>query len=412
MVADIERLVRCESPSDDLAAVARSAEVVARVGAERLGSEAEQVVIDGRTHLRWRFGRTSRVLVLGHHDTVWPVGSLESHPFEVRDGVLRGPGCFDMKAGLVMAFHALGCLASRAAPPVPGSPHSRPHSRPRPHPLDGVTLLVTGDEEPGSPTSRGLIEEEARQCGAVLVLEAAGPGGALKTERKGVSRYEVVVRGRAAHSGLEPERGVNATIEAAHQVLAVAGLGDPAKDTTVTPTRLEAGSTINTVPASARFDVDVRVRDAAEQDRVHAAMGGLRARLAGAVVEVRGGPNRPPLPASASRELFARAERLATGLGIGPLTSVAVGGASDGNFTAGVGTPTLDGLGAVGGGAHADDEHVLVAELPRRTRLLTELIAELLESADTCPPGRTGDRHPVSSDQQRDQNGWNHDRRD
>ncbi|WP_189710345.1 M20 family metallopeptidase [Streptomyces anandii] len=367
LVADIGRLVRCESPSEDLAAIARSAELVADTGARHLGTRPERLVIDGCTHLRWRFGDTPRVLLLGHHDTVWPIGSLARHPFEVREGVLRGPGCFDMKAGLVMAFHALAAL--RGAGGSDG--------------LDGVTLLVTGDEEPGSPTSRELIEDEARRCAAVLVLEAAGPGGALKTERKGVSRYEVLVRGRAAHSGLDPERGVNATVEAAHQVLAVTALGDPALGTAVTPTRLEAGTTVNTVPAAARFDVDVRVRDAAEQHRVDTALRALRPRLPGAVLEIRGGPNRPPLPAAASGDLFELANRLAEGLGIGPLTSAAVGGASDGNLAAGVGTPTLDGLGAVGAGAHADDEHVLVAQLPERTRLLAALVAELLASGGT-----------------------------
>lgn len=353
MIDDIERLVRCESPSDDLDAVARSADLVAEIGTRRLGMTPE--LIDGR-HLRWRFGGDRRVLVLGHHDTVWPIGSLRTHPYGVRDGILRGPGCFDMKAGLAMALHALAAIDGR----------------------DGVTLLVTGDEEVGSPSSRSLIEDEARGCAAALVLEASGPGGALKTERKGVSRYEVVLHGRAAHAGLEPERGVNATVEAAHQIVAVAGLGDPATGTTVTPTRLTSGTTINTVPAQGRFGVDVRVRDAAEQRRVDAAMRSLRPHLDGARIEVFGGPNRPPLPAHASAELFARASRLAAELGLGPFTGLAVGGASDGNFTAGVGTPTLDGLGAVGGGAHADDEHVIVAELPRRTALLTALITELL----------------------------------
>ncbi|MFF4986286.1 M20 family metallopeptidase [Streptosporangium saharense] len=373
MIADIERLVRCESPSDDLAAVARSAEAVAELGARYLGAEAERLVVDGRTHLRWRFGREPRVLLLGHHDTVWPLGSLETHPFEVRDGVLRGPGCFDMKAGLVMAFHALAALDT----------------------LDGVTLLITGDEEPGSPTSRELVEDEARRCAATLVLEAAGPGGALKTERKGVSRYEVLVRGRAAHAGLEPERGVNAAVELAHQVMAVAALGDPALGTTVTPARLEAGTTVNTVPAAARLAIDVRVRHAAEQHRVHTAMRGLRPYLTGAEVEVVGGPNRPPLGITASKDLFERAWRIAEALGVGPLTSVAVGGASDGNLTAGVGVPTLDGLGAVGGGAHADDEHVITAELPGRTRLLTALTAELLTTANPAFPANRV--HPAGS---------------
>jgi glutamate carboxypeptidase len=357
MLADVERLVRCESPSADLAAVAESAEVVARTGAALLGAEPERLVLEGRTHLRWRFGTgPRRVLVLGHHDTVWPVGSLATHPFEVRDGILRGPGCLDMKAGVVMAFRALAALDDR----------------------DGVTLLVTGDEEIGSPSSRGLIEAEARGCLAALVLEAAADGGALKSQRKGVSMYEVLVEGRAAHAGLAPERGISATIEAAHQILAVAGLGDPARGTTVTPTTLQAGTTTNTVAGRGRFAVDVRVPDDAEQQRVDAAMHALRPVLDGARIEVRGGPNRPPMPPETSAGLLAAAVRLAEDLGLGRLTATAVGGASDGNFTAGVGTPTLDGLGAVGGGAHADDEHLLVAELPRRTALVTALVAELL----------------------------------
>ncbi|WP_427893426.1 M20 family metallopeptidase [Kribbella sp. GL6] len=356
LVADIERLVRCESPSADLEAVARSAAGVAELGAERLGAKAESVELDGRTHVRWRFGDRPRVLLLGHHDTVWPLGSLATHPFAVRNGVLTGPGCFDMKSGVAMIFHALAALDD----------------------LDGVTVLITGDEELGSPSSRTLIEDEARGCAAALILEASGPGGALKTARKGVSRYDVQIRGRAAHAGLEPERGVNATIEAAHQVQAVAALA--ARGTTVTPTRLESGTTVNTVPAAAHFEVDVRVWDAAEQDRVDRAMRSLQPHLPGAEVTVAGGPNRPPLARAASMNLYERARRLAEQLGLTPPGELAVGGASDGNFTAGVGTPTLDGLGAVGGGAHADDEHVIVSELPGRTRLLTALISELQAS--------------------------------
>jgi glutamate carboxypeptidase len=365
LLADVARLVRVESPSADLAAVAASADVVARVGAALLGEQPEWIELDGRTHLRWRLGRRPRrVLVLGHHDTVWPIGSLARHPFGVRDGVLRGPGCLDMKAGLVMAFRAVAALDD----------------------ADGVTLLVTGDEELGSPSSRELIEEEARGCRAALVLESADDSGALKTQRKGVSLYEVLLHGRAAHAGLSPEQGVSATIEAAHQVLAVSRLGDPAAGTTVTPTRMESGTTSNTVAASGRFAVDVRVRDAAEQQRVDSAMRVLRPVLDGAGVEVTGGANRPPLSADASAALLERAVRLADRFGLGPVTGTAVGGASDGNFTAGVGTPTLDGLGAVGGGAHADDEHVLVAELPRRTALLAVLLGDLLAEQADGPP--------------------------
>jgi glutamate carboxypeptidase len=369
ILADIEELVRCESPSADLAAVAASADAAARVGARLTGSAPERIVIDGRTHLRWRLGAAQpdgaarsvglpRVLLLAHHDTVWPIGSLATHPFSVADGVLRGPGCFDMKAGLVLALHA---VAER-----------RP---------TGVTLLVTGDEEVGSPTSRELIEAEAAGCRAALVLEASADGGAVKTARKGTSMYRVRALGRAAHAGLEPERGVNATVELARQVLAVAGIADAGRGTTVTPTMLTAGRTRNTVPDDGEFDVDVRVWDDAEQARVDAAMRALTPAVPGARLEVTGGPNRPALPELASAELFGRARELAARLGLPPLEQAAVGGASDGNFTAGAGIPTLDGLGAVGGGAHADHEHVLVAHLPGRAALLAALIDDLLRPA-------------------------------
>jgi glutamate carboxypeptidase len=368
ILADIEALVRCESPSSVPDAVAKSADLVAAVGERHLGTAPELIALDGCPHLRWRFGDgQARVLVLAHHDTVWPLGSLETHPFAVDGGVLRGPGCFDMKAGLVLALHALAVL---------GAP-------------DGVTLLVTGDEELGSPSSRELIEAEAAGCRAALVLEASADGGALKTARKGVSRYEVRAVGRAAHAGLEPERGVNATVELAHQVLRVARLADPAVGTTVTPTALSSGTVANVVPAAGAFAVDVRMWDAAEQARVHAAMSSLRPAVPAAVLQISGGPNRPPLSAASSAGLFARASSLAAGLGLAPLKQASVGGASDGNFTAGVGTPTLDGLGAVGGGAHADHEHVLVEALPGRAALLAALIDELLAGGPHPAGGAT-----------------------
>jgi len=364
ILADIEELVCCESPSADLAAVARSAEVVAAVGSRRLGVAPERVVVDGCTHLRWRFGQgPARVLVLGHHDTVWPLGSLATHPFKVDGGVLRGPGCFDMKSGIVMAMHAIASLGSR----------------------EGVTLLVTGDEEIGSPSSRELIEAEAAGCLAALVLEASAPGGALKTVRKGVSGYRVRVTGKAAHAGLEPHKGINAAVELAHQLLAVTALADPERGTTVTPTLASAGTTVNTVPAAGEFAVDVRARDAAEIARVDMAMHVLQPVLPGAGLEIIGRLNRPPMPAGASAGLFARAQQLAAGLGLRPLTGVEVGGGSDGNFTAGLGVPTLDGLGAVGGGAHADDEHALVDELPGRAALVAALIEDVLGSLGRKP---------------------------
>jgi glutamate carboxypeptidase len=361
LLADIESLVTCESPSADRSAVARSADAVARLGDRLLGASPDVIVLDGHTHLRWRLGvGPRRVLLLGHHDTVWPIGSLATHPFGVTGGLLRGPGCFDMKAGVVMALHATAALIRAGGDPA-------------------VTILMTGDEELGSPGSRSLIEAEAAQCAAALVLEASADGGALKTERKGVSLYQVRAIGRAAHAGLEPERGVNATTELAHQILAVSALADPRWGTTVTPTLLSAGTSTNTVPAAGEVAVDVRVSSESEQRRVDEAMSALRPVLDGSRLEVTGGPNRPPLPGSSSSALFARASELAAELGLGPLSNVAVGGGSDGNFTAGVGTPTLDGLGAVGGGAHADDEHVVVSELPGRTALVAALVADLVE---------------------------------
>ncbi|MER7501824.1 M20 family metallopeptidase [Nonomuraea pusilla] len=353
LVQDLEELVTCESFSSDLEAVARSAEVVAGMGARHLGARPEVLVIDGVTHLRWTFG-TPRVLLLGHHDTVWPIGTLRTHPWSVADGVARGPGVFDMKAGLVQMFHALAGLGS----------------------LDGVTLLVTGDEETGSATSSKLIEDTARGLTATFVTEASADGGALKTARKGTSLYTLEVHGKAAHAGLEPEKGANAGVELAHQILAIAGLG--AGGTTVTPTVLSGGTTFNTVPARATVGVDVRVETLAEQARVDAEMRALRPVVPGTRLEVLGGPNRPPLESRMSAGLYTLAQKLAAELGLAPLTSAAVGGASDGNFTAGVGCPTLDGLGAVGGGAHADHEHVVLAEMPGRTALLRALVEATL----------------------------------
>ncbi|MGW6026757.1 M20 family metallopeptidase [Streptomyces sp. NPDC055099] len=361
MLADLEELVVCESFSSDLTAVARSADVVAAQGTRHLGVPPERIVVDGVTHLRWMFG-TPRVLLLGHHDTVWPMGSLATHPWSVSDGIARGPGIFDMKAGLVQMFHALASLPS----------------------LEGVCVLVTGDEEVGSDASRPLIEEVARQCAATFVLEAAADGGALKTARKGTSAYELVAHGKAAHSGLEPEKGINAAVEAAHLVLALEGLAEEINvgapqdwRTTVVPTVVGAGTTTNTVPAEARVFVDVRVPTLGAQERVDAAMHALKPTVPGARLDVLGGPNRPPLELTSSADLFERAHRLGAQLGLEPLSSAAVGGASDGNFTAGLGCPTLDGLGAVGGGAHADHEHLIVAEMVPRARLLAALVEEV-----------------------------------
>jgi glutamate carboxypeptidase len=307
----------------------------------------ERIEVDGLTHLRWTFG-TPRVLVLGHLDTVWPLGTLERWPFRLDGDTATGPGVFDMKAGVVQALHALTALPS----------------------LDGVCVLLNVDEEIGSPTSRSLILDTVRGCPAALVCEPAA-GAAVKTARKGIAMYDVSVAGRAAHAGLEPHRGVNAGVGLAHAVLALAALGDDAKGTTVTPTALSGGTTTNTVPAAARVAVDVRAAVPEELTRVDEAVRSLRVPVG--TLSVDGGINRPPLDASSSASLFALAQRLSPGL-----QGIAVGGGSDGNFTAGAGVPTLDGLGAVGDGAHAEGEHVLVPQMEPRAELLAALLKELL----------------------------------
>jgi len=357
MLEDLATLVNVESPSRDLDALGKSAAALSDVIEARLGTRPAIIDTAAGPIVHWTndSGDTPRALIVGHHDTVHPLGSLAARPFTVSDGTATGPGVFDMKAGIVQAIHAVAALDDRS----------------------GVELLFTPDEETGSLASREYIEERALACGAVLVLEPSADGGALKTARKGVGTFEVTIHGRAAHAGLEPEKGVNALVEAAHQVLAITTFADPAIGTTVTPTVATAGTTDNVVPAQARILVDVRVEAAGEKERVEAAMAGLRARVPDARIEIGGGINRPPMPASASESLFATAVAVGEQLGMAPVTGVAVGGGSDGNFTAARGVPTLDGLGAVGGGAHADHEFVLVESMPERAKLLTGLLSAL-----------------------------------
>ncbi|TDD17154.1 M20 family peptidase [Kribbella turkmenica] len=355
MLNDLEALVTCESPSGDHRAIAHSADVVSAIARRLTGEVPERVVLNGCTHLALRFGPCPRILLLGHHDTVWPLGSLATHPWSATGGIARGPGCFDMKAGIVQLLHAIAALADPS----------------------GISVLITGDEEVGSTTSRALIEDEARTCQVVLVLEPSADGGALKIGRKGAATYQVQVRGRAAHAGLEPEHGANAAIELARQVFTIIDLAAPSLGTTVTPTLLSGGTTANTVPDSAQLSVDVRALLAQEQLRVDRALAQLRPHLAGTALLLDRQSHRPPMEPAASARLFDRAQTLAGELGLPPLSGVTVGGASDGNLTAAVGTETLDGLGAVGGGAHADDEYVVISEIPQRTALLARLIEDL-----------------------------------
>ena len=354
MVDQLRALVEAESPSQELEALQACADVVSELATALVGAPFERVLVDGRPHLRLAFG-TPRVALIGHFDTVWPLGTIDRWPFEITDGVATGPGVFDMKAGIVQALHAVAALPSP----------------------DGIELLFTSDEETGSGTSRGLVEETAKRVGACLILEPAADGK-LKVARKGTSMYRFIVEGRAAHAGLEPEKGANALCELAHLVLAMEAIARPELGTTVTPTVAAAGTATNVVPARAVLDIDGRAELPEEQVRVDEEIRAITPTIDGCRLVLEGGINRPPLHESMALDLYERARAAAAVAGIDPPDSIAVGGGSDGNFTAGVGTPTLDGLGAVGAGAHAEGEHVIVSEMEPRTRLLTALLTDLL----------------------------------
>ena len=358
-------MISTETPSSDREAVAAGARDFAALLRERLGAEAELLEIEGTTHLRLRFGTgPARVVLLNHQDTVWPHGTLERIPFSTDDGILRGPGSFDMLTGAIMSVHATAILRDHLGEAG----------------LEGLSILVTCDEEIGSLSSSELIRAEAAEASAVFVMEASA-GGALKLERKGTSNYVLVFSGRASHAGLEPEKGINAGMALALTLPQVAALADPSAGTTVVPTVISAGTTSNTVPAEARVDIDVRARTAAELDRVDEQIRALaeNPQVEGSTTKVLGGINRPPFEPEQSAALFARATSLADEIGLPAPEGVSVGGASDGNFTAGDGIPTLDGLGAVGDGAHAEHEHAVIAEIAPRTALLAALIADQLQ---------------------------------
>jgi len=359
----LAELVNCESPSAETTALARCAALLDDMGTEAFGRPARRLAVDGRTHLLWPAAAPRPVLILGHFDTVWPLGTLADWPYAVIDGIASGPGVFDMKTGIVQALAAIILLDHK----------------------DAVSLLLTSDEEVGSPSSRNLIEDQARRAGAVLVCEPTADGGAVKIARKGVSGYQISIGGRAAHAGLEPENGVNAGIELAHQVLALAGLADAGAETTVTPTMLTAGTTMNTVPELGRGTVDVRAWTASELERVDRQIRLLAPSLPDAAVTVTGGINRYPLDAEAALGLFELARAAAADIGIEPPEGVRSGGGSDGNLTAALGVPTLDGLGAVGGGPHARTEHADIRLMPDRAAFLAALIGRILRTGPPAP---------------------------
>lgn len=371
MLADLRSLVELESPTGDAGRLDVLAAHIAKLF-EPLGPQIDPHRVSGvGTHLALRFpegwpevrdgprGRSRPGLVLCHMDTVHPVGILARNPFRVEEGRAYGPGSVDMKVGVVLVRHALAALRDA------GSQLPRP-----------VTVLVTADEEVGSPSSRALIEDLAAESEYALVLEAAGPKGAVKTGRKGIALYSLEVTGRAAHAGLEPEKGVSAVVAMATLTLGLGALGDVAKGTSINVGVLRGGTAANVVAESASAEVDVRFATAAEARRVDEAVRDLTVG-SGARLEVRGGIDRMPLERSdAVIGLYERARALARKLDW-ELGECAVGGASDGNITAGMGLPTLDGLGGAGAGLHTPDEYVEVASLPKRAALIAGLLAEM-----------------------------------
>lgn len=358
----IEALVAIESPSDDPVAVNRcGAELAARL--EAVGGAVTRIgASSAGDHLRASFGSGDRqILMLGHFDTVWPVGTLSHMPMKREGGRLHGPGVFDMKAGI-----GLATLATRMVI----------------HDLTGtrIVMLWTTDEEIGSGTSRALIEAEARKSAAVLVFEPSLPGGALKTSRKGVGQFELMTHGVSAHAGLDPGKGVSAIREMAQQILAIDALQDPSNGVTVTVGVVAGGTRANVVPAEARAAVDARAVTRADAERVEQAMRALRPQVPGARVEVTGGFDRPPLERTADVvRLFEMARQSAAELGI-DLAEGSAGGGSDGNFTAALGVPTLDGFGAIGDGAHALHEHVEIDALMPRAATIAGVLRRIAAS--------------------------------
>ncbi len=341
-------LVEVETPSGDTPGLDEGFIVLSAQVERAFGRQPTVGHVSGTPYLYLPALARPSVLVVGHLDTVWPRGTLAEIPFTVTDGVARGPGVLDMKAGLVIASAAVAqCAVS-----------------------EHVGLLVTGDEEIGSPIGRSLVEQHCADYRAVFVPEAAASGGAVKVGRKGVSIYRLSLLGREAHAGLEPERGLNTTVEMGALIGDLVALQDDELGTTVTPTKATSGVTGNTIPAEAVLHVDVRAWTMAELERVDTAIRSRVLRISGIEMLIHGGINRPPMDPEKSVELVEIAKQAAVRAGMDALQTARVGGGSDASFSAALGIPTLDGVGACGEGAHARHEWVDISSLSLRARWL------------------------------------------
>ena len=350
---DIQILVECESPTEDLAACNQVIDLAVEIANNLLKTPAAKINENGRPVFWWG-AKNPKILLLCHLDTVWPKGSFQP-TWKIEADTATGPGVFDMKAGFVQALYAISQVSGAQ---------------------ENVALVATTDEETGSATSKALIERLAKTVQAVLVFEAS-LDGKVKTGRKGTAMYQVSVIGKAAHAGLEPEKGINATTELAKLVMQISALENPEFGTTAVPTVMQSGTTTNTVPALAKLDIDVRSFTMAELNRIDKSIKGLSSQVA--KVEVTGGINRPPLEISSTKELYEKLEKVAKDLGLAPIGHVSVGGASDGNLAAAAGAKVLDGLGAVGMGAHAPGESIKISTIEERIKLTASFINELLK---------------------------------
>jgi glutamate carboxypeptidase len=366
MVKMLAEFVRCESPSHDKSAVDQFGQMVAREWKRRGAHVRILRQAERGNHVRaeiWlgKAKSAGQIMVLGHLDTVYPRSTLAKMPFRVSGGRAWGPGTFDMKGGLVLALFAVDALHAAG---------SEPPKR--------FVFLWTSDEEIGSESSRRAIEQEACKSDAVLVLEPSfGTDGRLKTERKGVGGAEIIVTGRSAHAGIDPEKGVNAVHELALQIERLMQMNDPRRGITVQTTIVNGGTVTNVVPEHAHASVDIRYSHQANAAQLNKKLRAMRPILKGARIEVRRTGDRPPLERTAAvRKLFSHAQSLMREMGL-PLGEASTGGGSDGSFTAALGVPTLDGLGAVGDGAHSPREHVLIRALPERAALIAGLLASL-----------------------------------
>jgi glutamate carboxypeptidase len=366
IVALIREFVECESPSDHPASVNRFTDLLA----ERIKDMAHVRTYAGGNaygkHIRCEFAlpgakKQGQILALGHSDTVWPLGTLGTMPLRQSKGRLWGPGVFDMKGGLAFFIFAMRALWELEVPV-----------------LRNVILQVNSDEEIGSPSSRPLTEDAARESAAVLVLEpGTGLDGKLKTARKGVGDYAITVRGRAAHAGVDFSNGASAILEMSRQIEKIAGFTRLDRGITVSPGVIQGGTRSNVIPAECRAEIDVRIPRASGRAYLERRFASLKPFDKRCTIEVSGGLNRPPMERSAgTRALFRKAKALAAELSVS-LEESSTGGGSDGNFTAALGVPTLDGLGAVGEGAHAANESILIDRIADRTALLAKLVAAI-----------------------------------